>query len=182
MTFNFLNRKVHYWTAAISALPVLVILTTGLLLQLKKQLAWVQPPERRGIGKTPTRSLDELLAAVRSVPAHREATWESVSRMDVRPSKGIAKVTLKDDWEVQVDLETGKVLQSAYRRSDIIETLHDGSFFHEKVKLWVFLPSAAVLLTLWVTGIYLFALPLYMNWSRRRNEQRASRPIEKAQP
>ncbi len=45
-----LNRKFHYWAAALAALPVLVILCTGLLLQLKKQSAWVQPPEQRGVG------------------------------------------------------------------------------------------------------------------------------------
>ena len=86
--------------------------------------------------------------------------------MDVRPSKGIAKVTLRGDWEIQIDLETGKVLQSAYRRSDVIETLHDGSFFAgDFTKLGVFLPSAIALLVLWCSGLWMFWLPILV---RRR--------------
>ena len=52
----------------------------------------------------------------------------------------------------------------AYRRSDLIESLHDGSWFHDRAKLWVFLPTAAVVLMLWGTGIYLFFLPLAVRW------------------
>jgi uncharacterized iron-regulated membrane protein len=169
MTFNFLNRRVHYWTGAVFALPVLVILTTGLLLQVKKQWVWVQPPEQKGVSKVPTRSLEEILAAVKTVPGHQTATWETVSRMDVRPSKGIAKVTLKGDWEIQVDLETGKVLQSTYRRSDLIETLHDGSFFAgDFTKLGLFLPSAVALLLLWCTGLWMFWLPIAVRRRKAR--------------
>lgn len=173
MTFNFLNRRVHYWTGSVFALPVLVILTTGLLLQVKKQWAWVQPPEQKGTGKVPRQSLDQILAAVKTVPGRQTASWESVSRVDVRPSKGIAKVTLKGDWEIQVDLETGKVLQSAYRRSDLIETLHDGSFFvGDLTKLGIFLPSALALLVLWCTGLWMFWLPI----SVRRRKARGIPP------
>ena len=43
MHFNVLNRKVHYWAAAVIALPLIVIASTGSLLQLKKHWAWVQP-------------------------------------------------------------------------------------------------------------------------------------------
>ncbi len=39
MTFNALNRKIHYWASIIVALPFLVVIATGILLQLKKQIA-----------------------------------------------------------------------------------------------------------------------------------------------
>jgi hypothetical protein len=44
---NRLTRKVHYWLGAIIALPLLVVVASGILLQLKKQLTWVQPPEQK---------------------------------------------------------------------------------------------------------------------------------------
>ena len=65
-------------------------------------------------------------------------------------------------WEVQLDATTGAVLSSTYRRSDLIESIHDGSWFHDRVKLWIFLPSGVVLLALWVTGMYLWILPIWM--------------------
>jgi hypothetical protein len=61
----------------------------------------------------------------------------------------------------------GAILQVAYRRSDLIESIHDGSFFGDCAKHWVFLPSALVLIGLWVTGMVLFFHP-YVVKSRKR--------------
>ncbi len=66
-----------------------------------------------------------------------------------------------------MDLATGDVLHSAYRRSDLIESLHDGSWFHDAAKLYVFLPVAVVVFGLWATGIYLFFLPIAVRWRRK---------------
>ncbi len=86
-------------------------------------------------------------------------SWEDVDRLDVRPGKGMLKVRCKNRWEVQIDTSTGAVLSSALRRSDLIESLHDGSWFHPFAKLGLFLPTALVLTALWVTGVYLWLLP-----------------------
>lgn len=164
------NRKLHRWGAVVTALPFLVVLITGLLLQLKKQLAWVQPPEQRTASTVPTVSMAQILEAARSVPEAEITSWDHIDRLDVRPGKGIVKVASVNHWEVQVDLATGAVLQSAYRRSDLIEQMHDGSWFHEAAKLWVFLPSALIVLGLWGTGIYLFVLPFRARAQKQRRE------------
>lgn len=169
MSFNLLNRKIHYWVGAVCALPVLVIIVTGLMLHVKKHWHWVQPAEHRGTGKTPQIGLEEILAAVRTVPELGVHGWEDVNRLDVRPGRGMVKVWLNSGWEVQVDLGTGAVLQSAYRRSDLIEAIHDGSFFGgDWAKLGLFFPSGWLLLVLWVTGIWMFWLPFGVRWRKRR--------------
>jgi uncharacterized iron-regulated membrane protein len=169
VSFNprVLFRKAHRWGAVAIAAPFLLVLLSGLLLQVKKQLIWVQPPTSKGSGKEPSITWDAALASVRGVPEAEVATWGDVERMDVRPRDGIIKVQCRNRYEVQVDFRTGEVLQVAYRRSDLIESLHDGSWFGEAVKLWVFLPAALIVLGLWVTGMYLFALPYAVR--RRRN-------------
>ncbi|MGA1496101.1 MAG: hypothetical protein ACO37D_11970 [Rhodothermales bacterium] len=53
MRLLVLARKIHYWSTLFIALPILLVLVTGLLLQVKKQWTWVQPEEQRG---TPTDS------------------------------------------------------------------------------------------------------------------------------
>ena len=78
------------------------------------------------------------------------------------------KIRCKNRWEIQLDANSGEVLQVAYRRSDLIESIHDGSFFHDRVKLWVFLPAALVLGVLWLTGSYLFFLHYCAKWKQRR--------------
>ncbi len=169
MTVNarVLMRKGHRWGAIVVAVPFLVVIVTGILLQLKKEIPWVQPPTQRGAGKAPTIAFDAILAAARSIPEAGIEGWGDVDRLDVQPSRGLAKVTSRTRWEVQVDLKTGDVLQAAYRRSDLIESLHDGSWFHDAAKLYVFLPAAVVVLGLWVSGIYLFFLPIAVRWRRK---------------
>lgn len=174
MRLNLLVRKLHSWGAILAALPVIVIIGSGILLQLKKQVTWVQPPEQRGIDTLPAVSFDHLLAATATVPEAGVRGWPDVRRIDVRPDRGIAKVWTRTGWEVQVDLRTARVLQSAYRRSDLIEAIHDGSWFHDHVKLWIWLPSAVVLLGLWITGIYLFWLPIVVRARRPDRDRRVT--------
>ncbi len=160
-SFNIrvISRKLHRWGAVAVAIPFVIVIATGLLLQLKKQVAWVQPPEQRGSGAAPALAFDRLLAVAQSVPEAQVKGWGDIDRIDVRPGKGILKITSNSRWEIQVDSESGEVLHSAYRRSDLLESLHDGSWFHPIAKLWVFLPSGVVVFALWLTGIYLWLLP-----------------------
>lgn len=167
MKASVLNRKLHRWGAILSALPLLVVVLTGILLLLKKESAWIQPPTRRGQGFEASRNLETLLVAARGAPEAEIKTWDDVDRLDIRPAKGVAKVRGRSGWEVQVDLATGERLQVAYRRSDLIESLHDGSWFHDRAKLWIFLPSALLLFGLWLSGLWLFFLP-YLARRRRR--------------
>ena len=172
MRFNLLNRKIHYWATAFLALPVLIVIGSGLLLQMKKQWRWVQPEEKRGTGTSPAIDLETVLRSVQS--AHPGVTgWDDVNRIDLRPSKGVAKVWLRDGWEVQVDLGTGRILQNAYRRSDLIESIHDGSFFGgDWTKLGLFLPTGVVLFVMWISGIWMFLIPLLAKRKRRRAVER----------
>jgi hypothetical protein len=113
----------------------------------------------------------EILEISRSVHRAEIQSWDDIDRLDVRPGKGIVKVRARNRWEIQIDTSSGEVLQVSYRRSDLIESLHDGSFFHDGVKLWIFLPTAIVLALLWVTGIYLFVLPY---WIKRKRDNRGA--------
>lgn len=166
--FHVLNRKTHAWLAVVASVPIVVIASSGLLLQLKKQIAWVQPPELRGGGGETALSLPRILAICRTVPSAEVRDWADVRRIDVRPDRGILKVWTRNDSELQIDLATGAVLQAAHRRSDLIESIHDGSWFHPAVKFFVFLPTAAALLVLWATGWYMFLLPYRVRRRVRR--------------
>ena len=161
-------RLFHYWASAAILLTTPVVVGSGLLLQLKKQRAGVQPPTQKGSAATPTLSLQQLLDAASSAPHANISSWDDVDRLDVRPSKGVAKVRANNRWEVQVDTASGEILQTSYRRSDLIESIHDGSFFHEKAKLVVFFPAGIVLLALWLTGSYLFLKPLVLRLRKRQ--------------
>jgi len=162
-------RKIHRWGGALIALPFLLVLITGLFLQVKKEVNWIQPPSQKGVSTIPSISFDEILKASKKVPEAQISNWKDIDRLDVRPDKGIVKVRAVNRWEIQVDTETAEVLQVAYRRSELFESLHDGSWFHDSAKLWVFLPSGIVVTILWITGMYLFFVP-YL--AKKRNKKR----------
>lgn len=166
-------RRWHRWVAIFTAIPFLLVILTGILLQLKKDLPWIQPPTQRGSATAPALSLPEVLKITQGVPEAGVQGWDDIVRIDVQPSRGLIKVTCQNRWEVQLDATNGQVLQVAYRRSDLIESLHDGSWFSDHAKLWVFLPSGILVLTLWCTGIYLFVLPWWVK-SRRPHRQPAA--------
>lgn len=159
MKASVLNRKLHRWGSILTALPLLVVIITGIILQLKKDWSWVQPPTAKSADPALELSFDEILAAASGVPETEISSWDDVDRLDVRPDKGVVKVRANNSWEVQLDTKSGEVLHLAYRRSDLIESLHDGSWFSDGAKLWIFLPTAIILFGLWVTGIYLWLLP-----------------------
>ena len=170
--FSIWQRRLHRWGAIAIAAPLLLVIVTGILLQVKKQVAWIQPPERRGTAAAPAIPFAKILDAARAVPEAAVRTWDDVDRLDVRPGKGVVKVQARSRWEIQLDARTGAVLQVAYRRSDVIEALHDGSFFGSGAKLGIFLPSGVVLFVLWMTGIYLWLLPYLMKRKRARLQSR----------
>jgi len=150
------------------ALPLLLVIVTGLFLQMKKEVSWIQPKTQRGISDQPSLKWAEILAAVKSVPESEVVTWDDVDRLDVRPAKGVVKVRCENHWEIQLDSANGEILSSAYRRSDIIESLHDGSFFSDFVKLYVFSANGLLLLGLWVTGAWLWYLPIRSKRIKKR--------------
>lgn len=173
MRISILSRKFHRWGAIAVGLPLALVIGSGLLLQVKKQFPWVQPHEHRTDVPVPSMAWDAILAAAKSVPQANVQSWTDIDRLDVRPGKGILKIITKNRWEVQMHLGTGDVLQVAYRRSDLIETLHDGSFFGDPAKLWIFLPSGIVLFVLWLTGLYLWVLPYLTKRKRARLARQA---------
>ncbi len=87
MRFNILNRKVHYWISFGAAVPLLVMISSGLLLQSKKHWTWVQPAEHRGAGTVPAIDLEGILASVKQVGEVDVKGWNDVNRLDVRPGR-----------------------------------------------------------------------------------------------
>ena len=169
-----LFRKIHHWGSFLISLPLIIMIGAGVLLMLKKEVEWIQPSSLKGIERNsvPMASMQDLFEAALSVEKAGFESWEQLSRADLKPGNGIIKFVSSTDWEVQIDTHTAEVLKVAQRRSDVIEAIHDGSYFADWVKLWIFLPAGIGLFVLWITGIYLFfVLELKKMKSRRKLAQ-----------
>ena len=173
LSWNRWTRKLHCWGAVIIFIPLLLVIGSGLLLQVKKHMHWIQPATTEGTSTVPEIPWQNILEATSKIPESEVHSWSDIDRVDVRPGKGIAKVQCKNRWEIQIDLATGEVLSVNYRRSDLIESLHDGSFFSDPAKLWVFLPNGLMLLGLWCSGVYLWWLPIGVKRKKRKQRKLA---------
>ncbi len=76
MKLNKQLRKLHYWISPFIFLPVLVIFSTGVLLQLKKQSDWIQPPIQQGVNSTPSVQfeMDNLGRDINEIPVLKHIT------------------------------------------------------------------------------------------------------------
>lgn len=172
MSFNRTNRTIHKWGSIVIALPLLVVFVTGILLLTKKEFSFIQPPTTRGEGTVPSISFEQILAVANTVERAQINTWDDVDRLDVRPGKGVIKIRSNNTIEIQIDSASGDVLQVAKRRSDFIESIHDGTFFEKNANLWLMLPVASTAIVMAVTGIIMFFTP----YVRRRKKRRLTTP------
>ena len=174
MNWRKINAGIHYWGSAIIVIPLIIVLMSGLLLQVKKEFTWIQPKTMKTKYRDLTLDFKQILAVSKTVEEAKIQSWKDVKLLDVRPGKGITKVRAKNNWEIQIDNQSAEILAVNFRRSDIIEAIHDGSWFHEYAKLGLFLPSAVILLLMMITGIYLF-FKILPNKRKQRQRQRAQK-------
>ena len=167
---------IHKWIGLILGCVLIASAITGLLLLLKKDYPWLQPPTQAGTVAAPAeyRPLGEVFDTVFAAGIPQLQSMADVERVDFRPSKGVHKIhSHHDNVEVQVDAVSLQLWGPEVRRSDWIEQLHDGSLLGDAVHGW-FMPLFAVaLVVLAVTGYLVWLWPKLVK-RRKRRAARAS--------
>lgn len=167
-----LFRKWHRWTGVFLFIFFFAIAITGLLLGWKSNSnGYILPKTQEGTSTVLSEwlSLDSLYSISCHV-AHDSIDPQlslELNRIDVRKNKGIAKFVFEEgNWGVQLDGATGEILQIGKRRSDLIENLHDGSFFDDQfgtkgkpIKLIYTTILGLALILFTVTGFWLWYGP-----------------------
>jgi uncharacterized iron-regulated membrane protein len=152
-----LIRKYHRRLSIIFALPVLIIVVTGILLILRSKLGFIQTqaPKVSPVSLEKVRSISEV---IKSLPVDQK----KISSIIYKPSKNLYAVRTKDYEEYFIHPETLEVLKKGPKMSTLLIQLHEGSFFSKWVRDYIFFPTSLVLLFLWGTGIMLFIYPKYI--------------------
>lgn len=153
---------------------MLITSTTGVLLGWKKNIALLQPETQKGSSLLlkEWRGFDHIARAAQQAVDSVVGKKIEIDRMDVRPDKGIIKVTFKEGyWEAQVDGASGKVLSVAQRHADWIEHIHDGSILSELFKIIYTNYIGLGLLFLSLTGFWLWYGPRIIRKWKNQSEQ-----------
>jgi uncharacterized iron-regulated membrane protein len=174
-------RNAHRISGATLFVFFFIIAFSGLSLGWKKHSGGYLLPETQRGSSTELQQWLPLSTlktkAVRAIQGEfSPEVATAISRMDVRPAKGVVKVRFeKHHWEVQLDGTTGEVLQIAKRRSDWMESLHDGSLIEDPLgipggyfKLLYTTVTGLALLLFTVTGFWLWYGPKVLRRAKRK--------------
>ncbi len=165
-------RKIHRITGLYLAIFLLTIAISGMLLGWKKNNdGYILPPTQQGTTTEVKNWLtfDSLktIACQTMLDSIRPSLPLKINKIDARPEKGVVKFVFEGHYQgIQLDGATGKILQVATRRSDLIENIHDGSVLDKIfgtdsgiIKL-VYTTIMAISLVLFsVTGLWLWYGP-----------------------
>ncbi len=153
---------------------MILVSVTGLLLAWKKKVDWLQPPSQKGASlqsASQVTSLDKIADSVFAEGIPELKSIDDIDRFELHTGKGIFKVTSKSGYhEVQVNAETAEVLSVSKRNDQMVEDIHDLSFFNDAFRENVLPFVALCLITLGVSGIIMFFTPIYRRWQFNRTK------------
>jgi len=162
------SRKMHYYIGFIVVLPWLVVIISGLFLQVRYEIPWVMPPQQVGSKGVPELQFTEVMRKANLISGVDLSRWEDVWRFYVYPNEGVVSVRSRNSWQTQFDLNTGELLDLSVRRTDLIEDIHEGKWMG--ANLWLFLPVHVISIFMWFFGVVIWAssiIPKFLNRSAR---------------
>ena len=71
------NREVHFWGASLCAVPLMIVIITGLLLIVRKDFHWIQPATMNGTGNIPKITFERIIDTAKTVK-EAPVTWSQV--------------------------------------------------------------------------------------------------------
>jgi uncharacterized iron-regulated membrane protein len=168
----------HRWFAGVFGVALICVAVTGLVLQFKGRSEWIQPETHSGAegGAAEFITIERLLEVVWAQEHPGFEQLADVSRIDLRPDKRVYKVLSEHGQaELQVCAVTGSVLNVSWRPSDLVESIHDGSFFGGWVYDWVMPATAIGLVFLCLSGFWIWIQPKVRKRRARRRRAEAAR-------
>jgi len=150
-------RKYHRIISLIIFLPFLLMVITGLLLQVRQNAEFIQPKAIKmdyEINK-PLLDFEEIIRA-------SNVGKEEIDQIIFKPEKFHLALRLKNGNELQIHPQTGEILKSSPRLTGLLIDLHQGSFFSSWGQYLIFLPAGVGVLFLIVSGLVIYP------WRRKR--------------
>jgi uncharacterized iron-regulated membrane protein len=141
-------RKWHRKVSLIIALPLLLVVLSGLVLQLRNQSEWIQPKTVSAPRGYEVIHFNRLIQGL-------NISEKEVDQVIYRPGKNNISLRLKSGEEIQVDPANGRVLKRAMRRTGWLIELHQGSIFGSIGQYGIFFLTGIGMVFLIITGVML---------------------------
>lgn len=144
-------RRLHAKVSVIIFVPLLIIVLTGVILQLRQQFNIIQPKTSR----LPLQAFDQVIAPGKILEKHNLKSQE-VSQFIFKPKHFIYLIRFKDGMQWQVHPLTNEVIKKSKRYTGVLIELHQGSFFGRWYMYFIALTSSLGLLFLMYTGMKIY--------------------------
>lgn len=141
-------RKWHRKVSLFILLPLIVVVASGLVLQLRNQSEWIQP-------KTVSAPKSEGVMNFHQLIQRLNLSEKEVEQVIYRPGKNNISVRLLSGEEIQVNPATGEILKRAMRRTGWLIELHQGSVLGPFGQYGIFFLTGIGLLFLIASGVML---------------------------
>lgn len=150
-------RILHRKVSILFALPVLIIVVTGVLLILRSKLSWIQSPSPKikSISIENMRSIPEVFKKLK-IYQGLKLNKKDISSIIFKPSKNIFTVRTKDYREIIIHPETLEIINIGPKYSTLLIQIHEGTFFTSWARDFIFLPTSLALIFLWFSGLVIY--------------------------
>lgn len=169
------TRSLHKKIGIILMVLVLLISISGLLLGIKDEIGLKPQTESATQIDSDQWISIKRIDSIAKVYAQEQLHLDSqIDRIDIRPSKGIAKILYKKHFtELQIDIQTAEMVSVSTRADHFIERLHDGSiidFYFSDTNA-----SKIIYTTLVSLGLVFMSISGYLLWRNPKKIKRKKR-------
>jgi uncharacterized iron-regulated membrane protein len=170
-------RQSHKLIGLTAAIFLVFIASSGFLLALKGNVPWMRPAEAAAEKVSDPLEIVPVATVLDSVFALKNENLRGIKDVDrvyYRPKSNIFKVVSKEGYqEVQVDGKTARVLSISFRTDQLTEDVHDLSIVSDKLKTYGLPLVALSLLSLAISGVIMYTIPVVRRWKcmRERSEK-----------
>lgn len=142
-------RKYHRVVSLVILLPLIVTTITGIVLLFRNEIEAVQP--KSVAAKLSSGASFLTYEAILSV--HGE---KNIEQIILKPGKNNLAVRLKDGIELQLHPQTGEILKSAPRRTNLLIDFHQGSWLGKFGQYFIHAVAGFGLAFLIVSGLLIY--------------------------
>ncbi len=149
-------RTWHGYLGLVAFLPLFVTAFTGVLLQLRSKVEWIQPSPAKII-------LEEGRPFLRMEEVIAKFPKGEIEAIAFRPGKGGYQLRMKNGNEIQLHPQTGVIEKDSPRRSTLLIKIHEGSWMGVFGTLGVHFTAGVILVFLALSGLFIFP---WRKWRR----------------
>lgn len=168
-------RAIHKWIGLFACLFLVIISATGFFLAIKGNVGWMRPPSEKGGEIASFADVVPVDVAAQSAFGAGIAelkSYDDIERFEYHADKNVYKIhSAKGYHEVQVDGANGEVLATGTRNDQLMEDIHDLSFFASFAHAWLLPAVAVALFLLGLTGVIMYFVPVARRWKYRKTQQ-----------